>query len=97
MQPYAAALPRELPWVEEENDSVANTWSFFSSNGAASATAASLPIPVERTGGQLSLSSNAVQKYPMCDVHCGFATIMYKGNHSMTVGLPTSAQKMTLF
>ena len=54
-------------------------------------------IPVERTGGPMCHGHHAVQKYPVCDVHCGFATIMHKGNHSMTLGLLHSCvlRKMT--
>ena len=88
---------RELPWVEEENDRVQNMELLLQQRCCLCHGSPLCSIPVERTGANASLSSNAVQKYPMCDVHCGFATIMYKGNHSMTVGLLHSCvlRKMT--
>ena len=77
----------ELTWVEEENDRA--------QIHGVSSPATVLPLPLHPSllhssgedWGPTCHCHHTVQKYPMCDVHCGFATIMCKGNHSMTVGL----------
>ena len=88
---------RELTWVEEEKDRAQTHGVSF--------PATVLPLPLcpssLHSSGEdwepMCHGHHAVQKYPVCDVHCGFATIMYKGNHSMTVGLLHSCvlRKMT--